>query len=171
MKNLILVGFMGSGKSDAGRQAATRLGMKFVDMDKLIEQREGRKVSQIFETDGEKYFRARERTLSQEISGWQDHVVATGGGVVLNPENIRDFSRTGVVICCWVDARVAFERTKHTRHRPWWEDTADRLAQIQKLLREREPLYKAIPNQVDTTAMNLAQQTDEIVRIYKQQAG
>ena len=101
----------------------------------------------------------------------QDHVIATGGGVVLNQNNLRDFSRTGVVICCWVDAKVAHERTKNAKHRPLLGGQADRLARIEALLREREHLYKAIPNRVDTSAMSVEQQTDEILRIYKQQAG
>ena len=171
MKNLVLVGFMGSGKTDAGKLAAARLGMTFVDMDEIIEQRHGQTISQIFETNGEPFFRQQERALVRELADRQDRVIATGGGVVLNPNNLRDFSRTGIVICCWVDARAAHERTKNTKHRPLLGDQTDRLARIETLLRERQHLYKAIPNRVDTSAMSVEQQTDEILRIYKQQAG
>ena len=171
MKNLVLVGFMGSGKTDAGKLAAARLRMTFVDMDTIIVQRHGQTISKIFETKGEAFFRQQERALVREVAAKQDHVIATGGGVVLNPNNLRDFSTTGVVVCCWVDAKVAYERTKNTKHRPLLGAGPDRLAQIEKLLHEREPLYKAIPNRVDTSAMSVEQQTDEIIRIYKQQAG
>jgi shikimate kinase len=68
-----------------------------------------------------------------------------------------------------VDAKVAYERTKNTKHRPLLGDQTDRLARIETLLRERQHLYKAIPNRVDTSAMSVEQQTDEILRIYKQQ--
>ena len=171
MKNLVLVGFMGSGKTDAGKLAAARLGMTFVDMDEIIEQRHGQAISQIFETKGEAFFRQQERALVRELAYRQDRVIATGGGVVLNPNNLRDFNRTGVVICCWVDAKVAYERTKNTKHRPLLGAQTDRLTRIETLLRERQHLYKAIPDRVDTSAMSVEQQTDEILRIYKQQAG
>ncbi len=171
MKNLVLVGFMGSGKTDAGKLAAARLRMTFVDMDQIIEQRHGQTISNIFETKGEPFFRQQERALVRELAAKQNHVVATGGGVVLNPNNLRDFSTTGVVVCCWVDAHVAHERTKNSKHRPLLGGQTDRLARIEALLRGRESLYKAIPNRVDTSAMNVEQQTDEILRIYKQQAG
>lgn len=168
MKNLVLVGFMGSGKTDAGKLAAARLRMTFIDMDEIIEQRHGQTISKIFETKGETFFRLQERALVRELADRQDRVIATGGGVVLNPNNLRDFSRLGVVICCWVDAKVAHERTKNTKHRPLLGDQTDRLTRIETLLREREHLYKAIPNRVDTSAMTVEQQTDEIIRIYKQ---
>ena len=171
MKNLVLVGFMGSGKTDAGKLAAARLKMTFVDMDEIIEQRHGQTISQIFDTKGEAFFRLQERALVRELVDRQDRVIATGGGIVLNPNNLRDFSRTGIVICCWVDAKVAHERTKSTKHRPLLGGQTDRLARIETLLQEREQLYKAIPNRVDTSAMSVEQQTDEILRIYKQQAG
>src|SRR5437870_3839361 len=144
MKNLVLVGFMGSGKTSAGKIAAQRLGLKFVDMDNLIEQRHNQTISRIFETKGEAFFREHERKLVRELAARQDHCIATGGGVVLDPNNLRDFGRTGVIICCWVDAPVAYERTKDAKHRPLLETGADRLAQIEALLRQREALYKAI---------------------------
>src|SRR5213593_1297251 len=116
MKNLVLVGFMGSGKTAAGKLAAQKLGLKFVDMDDLIEQRHNQSITQIFETKGEAFFREHERKLVRELAARQGHCIATGGGVVLDPNNLRDLGRTGIVICCWVDARVAYERTKDAKH-------------------------------------------------------
>jgi shikimate kinase len=172
VKNLVLVGFMGSGKTAAGKPAAQRLGLKFVDMDEVIEQRHGQMISQIFEMKGEAFFRQQERALVRELASGEDRVIATGGGIVLDPNNLRDFGRTSVVICCWVDAGVAHERTKYAKHRPLLEEAdADRLARIKSLLRDRELLYKAIPLRIDTSAMTVEQQADEIVRIYKLQAG
>jgi len=166
MKNLVLVGFMGSGKTSAGKLAAQRLGMKFVDMDELIERRHNQTISRIFEMKGEAFFRKHERELVRELISTDGQVIATGGGVVLNPNNLRDFGRTGVVICCWVDAKVAHERTKDAKHRPLLEADPDRAARIAALLRDRESLYKAIPLQIDTSAMTVEQQADEIVRVY-----
>jgi shikimate kinase len=171
MKNLVLVGFMGSGKTSAGKIAAQRLGMKFVDMDEVVELRHNQTISRIFETKGEAFFRRHERELVRELISADGQVIATGGGIVLNPNNLRDFGRTGVVICCWVDANVAHERTKDAKHRPLLEDGPDRRASIEALLRQRVALYKAIPLQIDTSAMTVEQQADEIVRIYQQHAG
>ncbi len=170
MKNLVLVGFMGSGKTAAGKLAAERLGLRFVDMDDLIEQRLGLTITEIFRQKGEPFFRQQERALAQELAAQQGLVIGTGGGVVLDPDNLRALGRTGVVVCCWVDARVAHERTRHARHRPLLEADPDRLARIEKLLRQREPLYRAIPLQIDTSAMTVEQQADELVRIYRSAA-
>ncbi|MGD0061297.1 MAG: shikimate kinase [Verrucomicrobiia bacterium] len=172
MKNLALVGFMGSGKTGAGKLAATQLGMKFVDMDEIIEQRHNQTIARIFETKGEAFFRQQERALVRELASGDGRVIATGGGIVLDGNNLRDFGRTGVIICCWVDAGVAYERTKDAKHRPLLEEAdVDRRTRIETLLREREPLYKAIALRIDTSAMTVEQQADEIVRIYKQQTG
>lgn len=168
MKNLVLVGFMGSGKTSAGKLAAQRLGMKFVDMDDIIEQRHGQTISQIFAKKGEPYFRQQERALVRELTSDQNRVVASGGGVVLNPNNLRDFNRTGVVICCWVNAQMAHERTKHVKHRPLLEESTDRLGQVTTLLQQREVLYKAIPLRIDSSAITVEQQAEEIVRIYQE---
>jgi len=162
---------MGSGKTDAGKIAAKRLGMAFVDMDAIIETRVGQTIAQIFESKGEPFFREQERALVRELAAKTNQVIATGGGIVLDADNLRELERTGVVVCCWVDARVAYERTKHTRHRPLLETDADRLARIESLLRVREPLYNAIPLQIDTSAMSVEQQANELIRIYKQQVG
>jgi shikimate kinase len=171
MKNLVLVGFMGSGKTDAGKLAAARLGMKFVDMDGIIEQRHNQTITVLFETKGETFFRQQERALVRELAPGEGRVIATGGGVVLDSNNLRDFGRTSVVICCWVDAGVAHERTKGAKHRPLLEGDTDRRTQIEALLHARESLYKAIPLRIDTSAMTVDQQASEIVRIYKEQTG
>jgi len=168
MKNLVLVGFMGSGKTSAGRLAAQRLGLSFVDMDIVIEERLGQSIAKIFETQGEAFFRQHERALVQELSAKQDQVIATGGGVVLNPDNIIDFSRTGIVVGFWISAQAAYERTKHARHRPLLEADADRRARIESLLQQREPLYRAIPIQIDASQMTVIQQADALERIYRE---
>lgn len=168
MKNLVIVGFMGSGKSSAGRLAAQRLGLSFVDMDHLIEERLGQSIAKVFETHGEAFFRQHERALVQELAAQQDHVIATGGGVVLNPANIADFSRTGIVVCFWISPESAYERTKHAKHRPLLEADADRRARIESLLQHREPLYRAIPIQIDASQMTVTQQADALERIYRE---
>jgi shikimate kinase len=170
MKNLVLVGFMGSGKTSAGKLVAARLGLKFVDMDELLEQRHGQTIAQIFATKGEPFFRRHERELARELAAQTGLCIATGGGVVLDPNNLRDLGRTGIVVCCWVEAAVAYERTKSTRHRPLLEADADRRHRLETLLQQRTPLYRAIPDQVDTSALTVEQQADAIERIYRERS-
>lgn len=169
MKNLVLVGFMGSGKTTVGQWVAERLGMLFVDMDHLIEQRGGQTVSEIFKTKGEPHFRKLERDLVCELAAKNGQVIATGGGIVLDPGNIQDLGRTGVLVCLWAEPRVVYERTKQARHRPLMEGDG-RMRRIKKLLRQREALYKAIPNCIDTSQMGLEQVVDEVIRIYRKSA-
>lgn len=170
MKNLVLVGFMGSGKTAAGRLVAPRLGLKFVDMDDLIEQRQGRTIARIFSEQGEPFFRQLERDLVRELAAQQDLCIATGGGVVLDPGNLRAFERSGIVVCCWVDADTAYQRTKTARHRPLLETDTDRRARVAALLAQRAPLYRAIALQVDSSALTVEQQADALERLYRQRS-
>ncbi len=169
MKNLVLVGFMGSGKTAVGKQAAAQLGLRFVDTDDLIEQRAGKTISAIFADDGEPHFRALERAVVQHVAATSDQVIATGGGVVLNPANISDFAATGVVICLWAEPEAILQRTATSRHRPLLEQDADREKRLRELLAQREPLYRAISLQVDNTHTTVEQDVERVIRIYRDQ--
>lgn len=147
--NIVLVGFMGTGKSSAGRLVAERLGMTFLDMDDEIVRREGRSIPDIFRDRGEPAFRALERALVVELAGQTGYVVSTGGGIVLNPDNIRDFSRTGRVFCLRATPEAILKRVEHDTNRPLLQG-GDKLAKISELLGKRQALYDAIPDQVDT---------------------
>lgn len=168
MKNLVLVGFMGVGKTAVGQRAAARLGARFVDTDQLIEQRTGRAIADIFATDGEAYFRRLERELVKELAAEQDRVIATGGGVVLDPNNLRDLGRTGVVICLWAEPAAILQRTQHHTHRPLLQgpEPARRIAE---LLAQRAPLYRAIPLRVDTTLTTVDENVEAVLAIYRDQ--
>jgi shikimate kinase len=151
--NITLIGFMGTGKTTVGKGVAEQLGMTFVDMDDVIEAREGRKISDIFETDGEPYFRQLERHLVLELSGKNNQVIATGGGVVLNPDNIRDYTMSGIVVCLTATPEVILERVAKESHRPLLEGD-ERMNKILGILESRKDLYAAIPHQVDTTELS-----------------
>lgn len=170
MKNLVLVGFMGSGKSAIGRRVAERLGLSFLDMDAEIERKAGRKISEIFAEEGESYFRFRERREVIELAGQQGKVIATGGGVVLDADNLKDFHKTCVVVCLWVDADTAFERTKRATHRPLLQ-SEDPKQRIEELLAKRGPLYQQIDNVVDTRGRSMESIVEDVVRIYRESEG
>ena len=87
--NIVLCGFMGCGKTTVGKAFAQKYNMRFVDSDSCIEQHEGKTVSKIFEQNGEKYFRKLEHDILSELSNQSGLVIATGGGAMLDPENVR----------------------------------------------------------------------------------
>ncbi len=147
--NIVLVGFMGTGKSSAGRILAERLGMVFIDMDDEIVRREGVSIPDIFKDRGEPAFRALERALVVELADKTGYIVSTGGGIVLNPDNIRDFSQTGRVFCLKATPEAILKRVEHDTNRPLLQG-GDRLAKITELLGKRQALYDAIPDQIDT---------------------
>ena len=98
-ENLVLIGFMGSGKSSVGRLAAKALGFQFVDTDHLITERTGKQISEIFETEGEESFRAQETKALEELSTRIHCVISTGGGAVLSPKNRGLLREIGFVAC------------------------------------------------------------------------
>ena len=168
-RNIILIGFMGTGKSATGRLVAKRLERQLIDMDAEIERRERRKIGDIFSKDGEPYFRNVEREVVKELCKRQNLVIAAGGGVVINPENVHDFSRTGVVICLSASPSVILERVVAETHRPLIEG-GEKARKITDLLELRKPLYDAIPNQIDTTHLTPELTADRVIQIYEKAA-
>ncbi len=168
--NIVLVGFMCTGKTAVGQKLAVRLHREFVDMDQVIEEREGRDIPTIFRESGEPYFRTLERALVQELAARESLVIATGGGVVLNPANIEDFRRTGVVICLTAPPDVILQRVGHDPHRPLLQ-AEDRAARIRALLDARRPFYEAIEDRVDTRDRTPEQVAEEVLRIFLSRTG
>ncbi len=168
--NLVLVGFMGTGKSAVGRRAARKLDLDFVDMDDLIENRVGKPISELFREEGEVGFRARERALVEELAGEAGRVIATGGGVVLDPRNLLDFERGGVVVCLLAGVETILRRVAAQDHRPLLEQ-GDKRARVGALLEQRRPLYQAIRHRVDTDHNVLERTVAAVVAIYRHQAG
>jgi shikimate kinase len=168
-RNIVLVGFMGTGKTCVGNALAERLGLSFIDMDDVIVEREGRPITDIFATDGETYFRSVERTVARDLSAQSGHVIATGGGIVLNPANIRDFERTGLVVCLQATPDAILERVRHDTSRPLLHG-GEKLQKILSILETRKPLYDAIAHQVETSTLNIGQVVDRIAELYNQAA-
>ena len=139
--NLALVGFMGSGKSTVGRLVAQDLGFQFVDTDSLIEERAGISVAEIFATEGEAAFRQLERETILGLAKKERLVIATGGGAIMDPENLASLKSHALVVCLWANAESIHERTKHQTHRPLLQGE-DPLGAIRTMLAEREPVYK-----------------------------
>ncbi len=151
-KNIVLIGFMGSGKSTVGRALHQRLGYSLTDMDELIERTMGKKITEIFKEEGEQAFRDFETLQLVEIAKQTDirHIVSTGGGIVIRPDNRHLLRKLGYVV--WLDApeKTILERTSRNRDRPLL-NTTDAAQRVKNLLNEREPWYRETAHlKVDT---------------------
>ena len=149
--NVYLVGPMGSGKTAVGKRLAALLGKQFFDSDVEIERRTGVDIRYIFEKEGEKRFREREREVIADLSALDGVIVATGGGAVLDPANRERLACTGTVVYLQASVDAQLQRTKPSRNRPLLMNDDPR-AVLERLFAIREPLYEQIADiRVDTT--------------------
>src|SRR3990170_5658047 len=114
IKNIILIGFMGSGKSTVGKMLASKRGLSFGDTDFLVEERAGRAIKDIFKKEGENHFRRLEKQAVAEVSSQVGQVIACGGGVVLDEENARSLKKNGVLIYLRVSPSAVCQRTEES---------------------------------------------------------
>lgn len=156
---------MGTGKSRIGAMIAQRLGMQFLDMDTIIVERARKPITRIFQEDGEASFREYERNLVTELSARNGLVIATGGGIVLNPHNIEDYSRTGLVVCLQASPEEILKRVGKDTNRPLLAG-GDKMKKICDLLSKRQHLYDSIPNRIDTTGLTPEDVAERITTLY-----
>jgi shikimate kinase len=157
---------MAVGKSAVGRALARKLRRGFVDLDKIIEKAEGMKVKDIFTQKGEPYFRRCERQALTEALGKSNQVIATGGGAILNEENLRLLLARTLLVCLTASKDVLLKRLGSGAKRPLLDD-ADRKSRIEDLLRQREVVYAQAHYQIDTTRLTIDQVAEKIVELVK----
>ncbi len=164
-RHIILTGFMGTGKTAVGQALAERLGRRFLDTDRLVEEGAGLSIPHLFDRFGEEWFRERE---AEAVASLKDHppgtvVAATGGGAVLREENRRIFRECGVVVLLTASLEAILRRVQRQGGRPLL-----RAAQVRErvlfLCREREPYYRECDLAVDTTGRTPARVAAEVVR-------
>ncbi|MFQ5680867.1 MAG: shikimate kinase [Candidatus Omnitrophota bacterium] len=163
--HIYLVGFMGTGKSVVGRALAAKLSRNFVDLDSLIEEREGARIKDIFSDKGEDYFRELERRFLQEVSwGWQRGrlVVSCGGGVVLNEENISLMKSAGLLVCLWARPQVILDRISGCPRRPLLP-RRDARKKIEELLHKRTRFYSRADYTIDTSDKTIEEVVERII--------
>ncbi len=165
--NIVLLGFMGTGKTVIGKLLAAKLKMRYIDIDEEIEKEEKSTISRIFSRLGEEHFRSLEKKKVAEISQGDNQVISSGGGVVLNPENIKNLERDGVLFCLEAAPEVIFERTRRYTHRPLLETAGPQKA-IEALLRKRSGYYQKIKNHIDTSDLNPEEVAQKVIRIYRE---
>lgn len=163
MGNIYLVGFMGTGKTAVGKELAKKKKWQFVDLDKLIELKEKRAISDIFAKSGEPYFRRIEHEVLKEISNENNLVVACGGGIVINPANIKIMKDTGAIICLSARPEVILKRTSGYAHRPLL-NVEDPKKQIELLLKLRAPYYVKADKIIDTSKISVKEVIDSIIK-------
>jgi shikimate kinase len=167
--NLYLVGFMGTGKSTVGRAVAQRLGFGALDSDHEIERLCGKSIPEIFASDGEAAFRARERAFITGGHPAERTLVACGGGMVIQPGMLEALKARGVVICLHASLATILERTARTRHRPLLnvEHPEER---IRALYAEREPIYRQAGSVILTDSRPLSDIVAHVVRTWRREA-
>ncbi|HPC59759.1 MAG TPA: shikimate kinase [Verrucomicrobiota bacterium] len=162
MQNLALIGFMGTGKSSVGRLVAQALDFTFVDTDQLIESRAGKAISDIFREEGEPAFREWECRIVEELAGCQKTVIATGGGLPVNPANLASLKSHALVVCLWASPEMIWQRVRGHTHRPLINE-ADPLARIRELLAVREPCYRQADVLINTEWRSLREVAHQVV--------
>ena len=142
MAHIYLIGFMGAGKSTTAELLARRLSREAVEMDRSIEEEEGKTIARIFEEEGEPYFRDRETDWLRRMAGQPDRVVSCGGGAALREENVRLMKESGTIVMLDADPRTILDRVKDSTERPLLNGHMD-VAYIAGLMAERMPIYHA----------------------------
>ena len=162
MPNIVLVGFMGTGKTSVGQRLSEQLKMPLIDTDEVVERDSGMRIADIFAQYGEPYFRELESAAVRLVSGLDNHVISTGGGVVLRVSNLEALKRNGVVFCLTATPEEIWRRVGHETHRPLLQ-TPDPLGKIRQMLAERAPYYARADYEIQTTGLSVEAIVDKII--------
>lgn len=167
MKNIVLVGLMGAGKTSVGKKLADILKCEFLDVDNIIEIEQNRTISNIFSTDGEAFFRKLENNTISALAKLENKVISTGGGSVENIDNLNILKTSGFVVYLKATAECLHERIKTETHRPLLQN-ANPLNTLQTLLKKREKNYLLADYVIDTMGKDITAITDEIIKAYNE---
>ncbi len=164
--NLAVAGFMGTGKSVVGRLAAEQLRFDFIDTDDWIERETGKTIPEIFASQGEPAFRQFERATVEALRQCRNTVIATGGGLVIDPANMTDLKTHALVVCLWASPEKIWERVRAQTHRPLLQ-APDPLGRIRALLEQRGPAYRQADVLVNTGCRSARQVAQQIVHQFQ----
>jgi shikimate kinase len=162
MKNIILTGFMGTGKSSIGKMLAVRLGYRYVDLDVLIVEQAGEPINEIFAREGEPHFRSLETRMLANLAGEKGLVLSTGGGAVIAEENRRLLHDLGVIVNLTASAEEIQHRLQHEHDRPLLNDNRSQ-ERIVSLLEAREPFYADADVRIETSGKSVDEVLNEIL--------
>lgn len=164
--NIILTGFMGTGKTTVGKIIAEKLKFSFIDIDALIEKAIGMKISEIFSEFGESRFREIETEMVKLITKKNSLVISTGGGVVLREENMYYLKKSGIVFCLTASENTILNRVKNCKDRPLLlvDNPQER---IRELMDRRKPFYEKADFIIDTERISAEEVAEKIIKEYK----
>lgn len=165
MKNIVLIGMMGSGKSSVGKLLSEKLHFPLIDTDEKIVSNEGKSINTIFAENGESYFRTLERDLCYEIQNMEDSIISTGGGIVLSEENILNLKKNGIVFYLNTTIQTLITRVNsESEARPLINNLETSLLNI---FTNREELYNiSCDFNVSTDALTEDEVAHNIISIY-----
>jgi len=161
--NIVLTGFMASGKTAVGKQLAQRRQMPYLDIDETIEKDTGLTVAKIFEKRGEQAFRDLESAAIKCAAMLDNFVISTGGGAVLRRENIEELRRRGKIIYLAAAPETILKRVGNAKTRPLLAKEQDKLGKIKEMLAQREPYYRECDLAIDTSDLKVSSVVDKIV--------
>lgn len=160
--NIILCGFMATGKSSVGKILAKMMGYKFLDMDAAIEKEEGVSIPQIFASRGEPAFRALEARMVERLADAQGLIIATGGGTIVNQKNLEKLKSCGVVVTLTADIPTILQRAGSGEDRPLLQ-TEDRVERIKSLLQQRASAYAQADIVLDTSLLTIEEAAQQLI--------
>jgi len=166
MKNIVLIGFMGTGKTEVGRILAKKLGYKLIDADTEIEKEQKMTITEIFKQYGESKFRDIEADVIRRLSVIKNIIISTGGGAVLRQENIDNLRKNGVIVCLAASPETILKRTSRNTNRPLLQ-VENPLQKIKDLLEFRKPYYDKADIMIDTEGKSPLQVAEEIIEKVK----
>ena len=169
MKNIVLTGFMGTGKTAVGRELSRLLSMKLVDVDTEIEKSRQMTINEIFKQFGELRFREIETEMIRKLSERKDVIISTGGGAVLRQENVDVLREQGIIVCLMATPETILKRTSHSSHRPLLQ-VEDPFGKIKELLDFRRPFYEKADIMIDTDGKTPREIAEEIIDKMKDRA-
>jgi shikimate kinase len=168
--NIIIIGFMGTGKTEAGKRLSQLLGFGYLDTDELIEKTENKSITEIFAQNGEEYFRNAESRVLGTLSEYQNLVISTGGGIVLREENVKKLKALGTIVLLTTDPEEIINRLKSDNSRPLLQDK-NRRERIDEILEKRNPIYEAAADvEIDTTSISADEVARQIIKEVKNYA-
>ena len=141
--NIYLIGMMGSGKSVTGKKLAELMEMDFIDLDEALEKEESRSIAEIFRAEGEEFFREQETKVLNRVSSLRSNVIATGGGVILQEENISIMKDAGIMVYLETSLQQVWERVKGKKGRPLIEGPDPR-KKLDEIFKSRKSTYEEI---------------------------
>lgn len=153
---------MGTGKSAAARLLAKKLGREFLELDEIIEKKQGMTIKDIFEKKGEPYFRKIEKEVVKEASFRKNIIISAGGGSIVDEENFRNLKNSGIIICLKASPETIIKRTKALKTRPLL-NVPDPKKRIEDLLSQRERYYNKADFSINTDKLSIQQVAEEII--------